>query len=109
MTSKPLAMTHQQGLPAVSASRKKPGGSPKPLLKKDNAGLDPVKWWMDEIPVIGELVFSYSIYEERWRPYQVLERHTQECPIAKQPKWFVMNLDTGQRQWMLARYLQRAI
>ncbi len=109
MTSKPLAMTHQGGLPADSASCEKPGGSPKPLLKKDNAALEPVKWWMDEIPVIGELVFSYSIALGRWRPYQVLERGTQDCPIAKQPKWFVMNLDTGHQQWMLARYLQRAI
>ena len=106
-STKAPIMTHQPGLPADSASCKKPGGSPKPSLNSNpRAYLSRVD--ENEIPNVGELVFSWSIHKKEWIPYEVLESKTKLCPIAMQPKWCLIKIETGLQLHLLARNLYRA-
>ena len=92
MTSntKPPMMTHQPGLPADSASRTKPGSSPKPLSSSPERDLMQCIGW---IPKPGDLVFSWSILEEEYIPYQF---EVQLCSKVA-PLCWVVNLSDGRR------------
>ena len=61
-----------------------------------------------ETPKIGELVFCWSLYEERWRPYQVASEYTKICKISKVPIWSLLNLDTGFMTSLLVKHLRRS-
>ena len=94
---KPPMMTHQQGLPADSASCEKPGGSPKPssqslhdsLVQCDvNDGLYPVK---------GDLVWVWLLFTEHWQVYTVVD---QRMHRFGGPKYNILNSETGETRWV---------
>jgi len=107
MTSKPPILTHQPGEPADSASRKKQGGSPKPPYHPPTADLECLD--DSDTPIIGEIVFSWNLYETRWKPYEVVSVDRKLCRVSRGLIWSVMSLDSGNIVNILSKYLHRPI
>ena len=74
-------------------------------MKKLENKLHPIDF--KEEPTVGELVFSWSLYQERWRSYQVITNDVSVCKVTKGPKWYVFDLETGHKTWILVKYLHR--
>lgn len=94
---KPPIMTHQPGLPADSASRAKPGGSPEdqPTSLFDSlvrCNVNDGPW-----PKKGDLVWMWFAFAERWQMYTVLDQ--QQHPLGG-PEYEILNTETGQGRWV---------
>ena len=103
MTSKPNppVMTHQPGEPAVSASRKKPGGSPKPSHQPLRDALVRCNVNDGPYPKVGELVWTWYLFSEKWQVYTVLAQKEHKFGG---PEYKILNTETGEVRWM--RYNQ---
>lgn len=91
MTSKlnPPMTTHQPGVPAVSASRKKPGGSPKPSSSSP-ASLVQCHLNNGPVPKVGGIVWLEMW--PRWKAWHVLEWRSHDRRGAQ---WVLLDLETG--------------
>ncbi len=101
--SKPPMMTHQPGLPADSASCEKPGSSPKLLssnprdFKGSDQGLTQCNVNDGIYPKVGDLVWMWLLFSERWEVYTVLEQREHKFGG---PEYNILNTDTGETRWM---------
>ena len=86
----PPMTTHQPGVPAVSASRKKPGGSPRPSLSSRPPGLFQCHLNNGPVPKVGGLVWL-EMYP-RWKMWHVLEWRPYDRRGAF---WVLLDLETG--------------
>lgn len=99
MTSSPNppVMTHQPGSPADSASCKKPGGSPKPPSKTLHDALVECHANNGPIPKVGDLVWTWYLFSERWQVYTVLDQREHRFGG---PEYNILNSETGETRWM---------
>ena len=99
MTCKPNppVMTHQPGLPADSASRKKPGSSPKPPSQSLHDALVQCHASNGPVPKVGDLVWVWYLFSERWQVYTVVDRREHKFGG---PEYNILNTDTGEIRWM---------
>jgi len=88
--SNPPMRTHQPGVPAVSASRKNPGGSPKLPFNPVHESLEQCHLNNGPVPKVGGLVWL-EMYP-RWKMWHVLEWKPHERRGAQ---WVLLDLETG--------------
>ena len=105
MTCKPNppVMTHQPGSPADSASCEKPGSSPKPLSSNPRS----LKGWPEGLvqcnvndgiyPKIGDLVWVWFLFTEKWQVYTVLDQRQHKFGG---PEYNILNTELGSARWM---------
>jgi len=91
-------MTHQPGLPADSASCKKPGGSPERASSFiGNTTLVQCHANNGPIPSVGDLVWTWLIIAGRWQVHTVIGQ--QQHPFGG-PEYEILNSETGEARWM---------
>ena len=101
-SSNPPTVTHQPGLPADSASCKKPGGSPKPPSKSLHDTLVQCHASNGPIPKIGDLVWMWFLIAEKWQIFTVLEQREHRFGG---PEYNILDTKTGRSRWMRYRKL----
>ena len=95
--SKPPIMTHQPGLPADSASCKKPGSSPKPPSQSLHDSLVQCNVNDGPYPKVGDLVWVWFLWSEKWQVYTVLDRREHKFGG---PEYNILNSELGMARWM---------
>jgi len=92
-TSFPPVLTHQPGVPAVSASRKNPGGSPKPTPSSPPPPMSQCHDNDGPVPYPGDLVWMWQQWKGGWQPYHVIRR---ESHALGGPRWILLDTETGE-------------
>ena len=96
----PPTVTHQPGMPADSASCKKPGSSPKPLYPTPRSLHDSlVQCNVNDgpYPKIGGLVWMWLLFTEHWQVYTVLDQREHKLGG---PEYSILNIEPGETRWM---------